>query len=287
MFKSEKNGLIMQTIQKLFEERQNQGVLNADLKHLIAGFFDFSPSEWLLKKENEASKEGVILFQKVFQKVQNGMPVYRALGWREFYGRRFCLNDATLEPRPDSEILIEEVQKSFLPQQSFSILDLGTGTGCLLLTLLAEFPYAHGVGVDVSKEALVCASKNSETLGLIDRVKFIDEDMRQFQTLEKFDLVISNPPYIASDNLKTLDKEVQEFDPKLALDGGEDGLEYYRVIAQSISKWLKKEGHLILEIGYDQGQTIPPLFAFLSSPKITQDYGKKDRVFSATFSERI
>lgn len=184
-------------------------------------------------------------------------PVSRILGEREFYGRRFALSPATLDPRPDTETLIE-VALSIATREDWRareirILDIGTGTGCLLLTLLAELPNATGLGTDISGEALATAASNAAALGLGERASFELHDV--LDGLEgRFDLIVSNPPYIPSDDIEGLDPEVRNFDPRAALDGGADGLDIYRKIAADLSR--VRPGWILLEVGADQSGAV-------------------------------
>lgn len=184
-------------------------------------------------------------------------PVSRILGEREFYGRRFALSAATLDPRPDSETLIEAalgiVDREGWRDKPIRILDVGTGTGCLLLTLLAELPMATGLGTDISREALATAAANADTLGLAERSAFELHDVLD-GIAGSFDLVISNPPYIASGEIAGLSREVREFDPHAALDGGTDGLDIYREIAAGLDRVMR--GWVVLEVGAGQSEDV-------------------------------
>jgi release factor glutamine methyltransferase len=183
--------------------------------------------------------------------------VSRILGEREFYGRPFALSEATLDPRPDSETLIgaalELAMQEGWGEAPIRILDIGTGTGCLLLTLLAELPNATGLGTDISEEALATAQRNAQALGLADRAAFARHDMLD-GVAGPFDLVVSNPPYIASGDIPVLAPEVHQFDPHAALDGGPDGLAFYRRISQGLDKVLG--GWVVLEVGMGQADAV-------------------------------
>jgi len=184
-------------------------------------------------------------------------PLSRILGEREFYGRRFALSPATLDPRPDSETLIEAVlgiaERQGWGGRPIRILDVGTGTGCLLLTLLAELPMATGLGTDVSEEALDTAARNAVSLGLAERAVFARHDA--LDGVEgPFDLVISNPPYIATAEIAGLSPEVRDYDPIAALDGGEDGLGIYRRIAARLDRILT--GWAVFEVGAGQADAV-------------------------------
>jgi release factor glutamine methyltransferase len=183
-------------------------------------------------------------------------PVAQLIGKREFFGRAFKVTEHTLDPRPDSETLIEAVLERKNDQNApLRILDLGTGTGCLLLTLLAEYPQSSGVGVDISEDALAIAKENAMALGVQSRVRFISS--RWFEAAEgRFDIVISNPPYIATHAIEALSPEVAQFEPRLALDGGADGLDAYRAILPRMQDAMREDALAVLEIGMGQQQDV-------------------------------
>jgi release factor glutamine methyltransferase len=186
-------------------------------------------------------------------------PVSRILGRREFWSLDFHLSPATLDPRPDSETVIEEALAGFPDRQApLSILDLGTGTGCLLLALLSELPNSTGVGVDRSEEAVATATANARRLGLGQRARFIVGDWGTGLT-ETFDLVISNPPYIPEGEIPSLAPEVVRFDPLAALAGGPDGLDAYRAILAQLPNLLKSNGKIIFEVGAGQSGDVAAL----------------------------
>ncbi|PTM39198.1 peptide chain release factor N(5)-glutamine methyltransferase [Bosea sp. 124] len=180
-------------------------------------------------------------------------PVWRILGEREFWGLPFRLSAATLEPRPDSETLVEAALACLAGrrQEPLSVLDLGTGTGCLLIAVLSECPAATGLGIDLSPEACETARSNAVLNGVSDRALFQQGSWTEGLN-RRFDLILSNPPYIRSDEIATLDVSVREHDPRLALDGGDDGLQPYRVFAGALAQVLAPGGLVVLEIGAGQ-----------------------------------
>jgi release factor glutamine methyltransferase len=184
-------------------------------------------------------------------------PLSRILGEREFYGRRFVLSPATLDPRPDSETLIDAAlriaAREGWRERPIRILDIGTGSGCLLLTLLAELPSATGLGTDISAGALQTAAMNAASLDVAARTTFALADMLDGVD-GPFDLIVSNPPYIGSADIAALSPEVRKYDPHAALDGGPDGLEFYRRIAAGLERVLR--GWAILEVGAGQADAV-------------------------------
>jgi release factor glutamine methyltransferase len=193
-----------------------------------------------------------------------GEPIARIVGEKEFWGLRFALAPAVLVPRPDTETIVEAalaaVDADGLRDRALRIADIGTGSGALLLALLSELRGASGIGIDVSMAALVMARHNAACLGLASRATFVACD---FAAALKgpFDLIVSNPPYVASPDLPTLAPEVRDHDPWLALDGGCDGLAAYRTIARETPRLLAAHGHLVVELGVGQADRVAALFA--------------------------
>jgi release factor glutamine methyltransferase len=197
-----------------------------------------------------ATRLGVVVGRRLARE-----PLARITGTREFYGRAFRLDPHALDPRPDTETLIEAalalVDRDGRRHKPITLLDLGTGTGCILVTLLAELPQARGVGTDVSAGALALAAANADRHGVGARAGFIAAEW--FAGIEgTFDLILSNPPYLASHEIAGLAEEVAAYDPRLALDGGPDGLDAYRRIAAGTRQVLAEGGRLVLEIGAGQ-----------------------------------
>lgn len=194
----------------------------------------------------------------------SGEPVHRILGFREFYGLRLDLSAETLEPRPDTETLVEAVLPLVRTVVARSgkcrILDLGTGTGAIALALLAAVPEATATGVDISADALATATRNAAQLGLADRFIALESDW--FSKISGlYDVIVSNPPYISTIDVQNLQVEVRDFDPQRALDGGEDGLDAYRLIADQVGKYLEAGGSVAVEIGSTQKHDVADIFA--------------------------
>ena len=184
-----------------------------------------------------------------------GVPLTRIYGENEFWGRRFKVTENTLDPRNDTETIIARALEIFPKNKTLRILDLGTGTGCILITLLCEFPNAIGVGVDICDEALACAKDNANALNVMDRAEFLCGEWFE-PVLGQFDLIVSNPPYIVSDVIPSLSPEVKNHDPILALDGGKDGLDAYKIIFSKIKNFLNDDGIGLFEIGFDQADDV-------------------------------
>jgi release factor glutamine methyltransferase len=212
-----------------------------------------------------------------------GKPLSRILGRREFWSLEFALNEATLDPRPDSETLVEAVLKELGERdRPWRLLDLGTGTGSLLLALLSELKAAWGLGVDLAPRAASQARANAAALGLAGRSAFLADDWGASLS-GGFDVVLSNPPYIASDQLPGLAPEVRLHDPAVALDGGSDGLAAYRALLPQARRLLRQGGLLALEIGFDQREAVEALLrpAGFSPLACRSDLGGRPRVWLA------
>lgn len=191
-----------------------------------------------------------------------GVPLWRILGEREFWGLPFRLSAATLEPRPDSETLVEAALEHLAGRRGdgLAILDLGTGTGCLLISVLSECPAATGLGIDLSPEACQTARDNAVVNGVANRCRF--QQGSWTDGLDgRFDLILSNPPYIATADIATLDASVRDHDPRLALDGGDDGLGPYRVFARTLPGVLAQGGVVVLEVGAGQESDVKTLMS--------------------------
>ncbi len=218
----------------------------------------------------------------------NHEPVSRITGTREFYGRSFTVESSALDPRPDTETLIAvalDVVAASGDGRPLRLLDLGTGTGCILITLLAELPQAHGVGTDIAADALVLAEANARRLGVSDRASFIASDWCDAVGGE-FDLILSNPPYIASAEIAGLAPDVRAYDPHLALDGGQDGLDAYRRIAAGAAGKLRPGGKILVEIGASQAHDVAALLErrglLVETGGIVPDLGGRPRVVVAS-----
>jgi len=212
-----------------------------------------------------------------------GEPVHRILGYREFYGLRLELSPETLEPRPDTETLVEAV----LPFVSETaerlgecrILDLGTGTGAIALALLSVVPAATAIGVDISRDALTTATRNAKRLGLSSRFEALHSDWFA-KVSGRYHVIASNPPYIPNRDIRNLQDEVRDFDPHQALDGGADGLGPYRIIAAEAARFLQAESRIAVEIGHKQRQEVTEIFTasgYVLAGKYC-DLGGNDRV---------
>lgn len=228
--------------------------------------------------ENEKETLSLLIDRRIIKKE----PLDKILGYKEFYKYNFSVNHNVLSPRPDTEILLEEAI-NLASNKKVSVLDLGTGSGCILLSLLKENPKAEGVGVDISEDALQIAQKNAKALNVEKKVKWLNLDWFKSDFLQKinaqFDLIVSNPPYIPDKDIAQLEDEVKLYDPLYALSGGEDGLVSYRRIAELAPFLLKEGGYILLECGIGQAQLVADIFMKnnLSFCKILKDLQNIER----------
>lgn len=229
----------------------------------------------LIDLDSEMTGMQLSVFQDILNLREARVPMSHITGRREFYGRSFRVSSEVLDPRPDTETLIDSV----LRQPFERVLDLGTGSGCILATLLAERPNATGVGTDLSASALKVAEQNISELQLTERAKLIESDW--FTKVDgRFDLIVSNPPYIALDEMEGLQPEVQNHEPRMALTDEGDGLSCYRAIISQTVPYLFAGGRIVVEIGPTQGVAVSALMvdADFDQIEIIQDLDGRDRV---------
>ena len=205
------------------------------------------------------------------------------MGKKSFWNYEFDVNNDVLIPRPDTEIIIQEILKIYETKNILNVLDIGVGSGCILLSILAEKKNFYGIGIDISKKCLDLSKLNASNLGLLNRVKFFKSDVDNFNC-GKYDLIISNPPYINHFDLKKLEKDVINFEPKLALYGGIDGLSEIRKVINKSSELIKTNGKLILEIGFEQKINVKKILqnkGFYIN-KVVKDFANNDRCVIST-----
>ncbi len=252
---------------------KDYGVSVQHARLILGHIIQKTPEHVFAYPEKELNDKDHHQFMKLCKDLAGGKPITRILGHREFWSLDFQLSEATLDPRPDSETLIEAVLDYIKDKSSkLRILDLGTGTGCLLLSLLHEYKNATGTGVDLNPKAVETATQNAKNLGLGGRATFQQGSWFDGLT-EKFDIIISNPPYISETDYKTLDNNVRDYDPKLALVADNNGLACYEEIIQNAGHHLNPKGILVLEIGFGQKDDI---FQILSDNNFKLIESRKD-----------
>lgn len=262
-------------MQKLKEAQIGEAQLDARL--LLEEVCGTDHNTLLCHGDREVSEAEEEKYRRALEQRAVHVPLQHLLGYQDFMGLRFQVNEYVLIPRQDTEILVEEAMRYL--HDGMRILDLCTGSGCILLSLLHYSNDCEGVGVDISQEALQVAVQNAELLGI--RADFLKSDLYEKVT-GKFDLLVSNPPYIERAVIPTLMEEVREYDPYIALDGGEDGLDFYRRIIGGAQDYLNRGGQILMEIGSGQAKAVSELLseAGFKEIDVCRDFAGLDRVVS-------
>jgi len=245
--------------------------IKRDKKHII-----LNPKELLNPEELDK-------FKSLIERRKKGEPIAYLINKKEFWKDEFFVNKDVLIPRPDTELIIEQVLKIYSKDVQLQILDIGTGSGCILLSILKERPNFYGTGIDISKKSINISKFNAKQLNLMNKVKFFYSSVDNFK-IGKYDLIVSNPPYIETLNLKYLEKDVVNFEPKLALSGGFDGFLKIRKVINKTRTLIKKKGKFILEIGFNQKNKVKKILkeeGFYVNTTI-KDYGNNDRCIIST-----
>lgn len=256
------------------------GVEAGDARYLLAHALGVARDRLMLMGPDEVPADAAARYEHALTRRIAHEPVSKITRERAFWGRIFHVSNDVLDPRPETETLIAEALAGPVPTR---VLDLGTGSGCIAQTLLAEWPQAQGVATDVSPAALAVAGRNAQALGVEDRLALIVSDW--FSAVQGvFDLIVSNPPYITADEMTELSPEVLGHDPHLALSPGGDGLAPYRIIAAQGQDYLAPEGRLLLEIGWKQGPDVARILTDVGwrNIRVLPDLDGRDRVVAAT-----
>ena len=237
----------------------------------------------ILNSDKELKNNYLTMFNELIVKRSLGKPIAYLIGKKYFWKYEFCVSKDTLIPRPDTEILIDYILKTTKYKSKLRILDIGVGSGCILLSILKEKKNFYGTGIDISNKCIEISKINASKLDLLSRVKFFKSNVDNFSH-GKYDLIISNPPYIKQLDLKYLDRDVVDYEPRLALDGGLDGTSEIRKVINRSSELIKKNGRLVLEIGFDQKYKVKKLLkdkGFYIN-KVLKDYANNDRCIVST-----
>ena len=264
---------------------KNKSILSAklDSEILMAKALGKKREYIILNNDKIIKEQNLKYFKKLVHERATRKPIAYLLKKKSFWNSEFYVNKNTLIPRPDTEIILEQVLKFTKNKNYLNILDIGVGSGCILLSILKERKNFYGTGIDISKNSLDTCKINAKKLLLDRRVKFFKSDVDKF-AIGKYDLVVSNPPYIKTCDLKYLENDVIKFEPKLALDGGLDGLSVIRKVIKKSSELLKKNGKFILEIGFDQKNKVIKLLnnkGFYINSTV-KDLAKNDRCIIST-----
>ena len=271
---------IQETLNKAVKILNKSNIKNSylDSEILLSKTINNDRKYIILNSQEQLSKKSLKNFSNLIKRRKKGEPLAYLINKKEFWNHTFYIDCNVLIPRPDTEILVEETLKLFSKSSKLRMLDIGTGSGCILLSILKERRNFFGIGIDISKNAIKVANFNAKLQQLSNRVKFYKSDVDKF-LIGKYDIVLSNPPYIKKRDLKYLEKDIVDFEPKTALDGGRDGFSIITKVINKASKLVKKSGRFILEIGFDQkNKTIDILKknSFYIN-KIVKDYGRNDR----------
>ena len=224
---------------------------NLDCEILMSDVIKKDRSYIIMNQEKTLSKKDLDKFNYLIEKRKKGEPIAYLTGKKDFWKHEFKVSKDILIPRPDSELIVEHILEFTKNRSKLNVLDIGVGSGCLLLSVLKERPNFYGVGIDINQKCINICKKNTLNLNISNRTKFFKSDIDKFNC-GKYDLIVSNPPYINKLDLQYLEKDVLDFEPKIALDGGLDGLSEIRKVIKKSSELIKKNGKFILEIGFDQ-----------------------------------
>ena len=269
--------LLHNQIVKRFNSRDIQSS-NLDAKIILKEALNIQDQELILDSDILLKRREKKSLCEMVSRREKGEPISRILGSREFFSLDFKINNFVLDPRPETEHLVEESIKKIKENNYKNILELGVGSGCVIISILKSCKLIYGMGIDISLEAIKTARENAS----INNVNDLDLIVSNWGASidKKFDLIISNPPYLRSDQIDNLPKEVKSFDPIISLDGGSDGLTVYRNIAKNIKRILSDNGTIIIEIAFDQAKDIEKIFInnnFLLQNKV-KDYNGLDRI---------
>ena len=256
-------------------------ILDAEL--ILSKSLNKSREEILVNLEQNINKKSLIDFNEYLLRRSKKEPIAYLLEEKEFWSKKFFVNKDTLIPRPETELLVEKLLTIF-KKKRITILDIGTGTGCIIISLLSELKNSVGMAVDISSKAILVAKKNACKFKLSERIKFLNkhfEDLRE----KKFDLIVSNPPYIKRSDIKNLSEDIKKFEPRMALDGGNDGLDLIKKVIYKSKKILKINGTLALEIGNEQIKRVSKILIDnkFRIKYVIKDYGNNVRCVFAEY----
>ena len=272
-------------IQKGYQKLCNNNIKTAllDSELLLANVINKTREFIILNSNHDIKKKEYDSFQKMIIQRSKGKPIAYLTNRKSFWKYEFFVNDRVLIPRPDTEIIIEQVLKIYKKKNKINFLDIGFGSGCILLSILKERKDFFATGIDISNDALKVCNTNAYKLGVKNRIKLFKSDIDKF-SLGKYDLIISNPPYIKNLDLRYLEKDVIKYEPKLALDGGLDGISEIRKVIKKSSELIKNGGKLILEIAYNQKNEVKKLLRencfYINS--VVKDLANNDRCIIST-----
>ena len=248
---------IYNAINKASELLKESGIISSklDSEILISKVLGAERSNIILNISKELTEKEISIYNKLIQQRCKRKPIAYLTKKKEFWKYEFYVSKNVLIPRPDSELIVEKVLEFTKNKQSKNLLEIGVGSGCIILSILKEKNNFYGTGIDISKKSLQTCRINSDNLGVFNRLKLFKSDIDNFK-YGKYDLIISNPPYIKKFDLKNLDKDVLNYEPQSALNGGLDGLSTIKKVINNSTKLIKKNGILVLEIGFNQAKEV-------------------------------
>jgi len=256
---------------------------NLDSELLLSSILKIDRSNLILNLEKKIKKNETKFFFDYIERRKKNEPIAYITGHKEFWKNKFKVDNNVLIPRPDTEILVEQILNELSTNSKKKILDIGTGSGCIIISILNERKKCTGVGIDISKNAIKLAKYNAKIQHIKNRIRFLNTDIDNFN-FDKYDLIVSNPPYIKFNEINCLDRDIRCHEPKIALSGGIDGLSKIRLVISKSSNLIKKSGKLFLEVGSTQAKEtlkILNLYGFYNN-KIIKDLGKKNRCIIST-----
>jgi release factor glutamine methyltransferase len=276
--------LIKNGAQALRLKKISTSILDSEL--LLSKILKKKREEILIDLDQEICEKNFFKYKKFIQRRSQNEPVAYILEEKEFWSKLFYVTPDTLIPRPETELMVEKLIKIF-KEKKISILDMGTGSGCILISLLSELKHSNGIGVDISKKALIIAKKNAYKNGLHKNIKFLNKSL-DGNFNQKFDLVVSNPPYIKSNEIKNLSEDIKKYEPRIALDGGNDGLDLIKKVIYKTTYILKVNGTLALEIGNEQFRKVSEILIKknFKIEHIIKDYNNNVRSVISTHINR-
>ena len=272
-------------LNQAFKTLTNSNIKNANLdcEILLSKTINQNREYIVLNQKENLDKKYIDVFHSLIERRKKGEPVAYLLNKKEFWKETFYIDKNVLIPRPDTEHIIEEIIRFTKKDSKLHILDIGTGSGCIVLSILKERKNFKGTGIDISRECIKVSKYNAKRLKVNNRSKFYISDVDNF-LIGKYDVVVSNPPYIEHLSLKYLDRDVVDFEPKLALNGGHDGFSKITKVINKTSSLIKKNGLFVLEIGYNQKTKAIKILKKngFYIKKVLKDYGKNDRCIVST-----
>ena len=266
------------TVKKASQKLKDNNIISylLDAEIILADILGVERESLITNNKANVSQKIVSKYNEAIQRRIKNEPIAYILGKKEFWSENFIVDKSTLVPRPETELLIHKLVNIY-KNRRINILDIGTGTGCILLSLLKELYNSRGIGIDISSRAIRIAKINSKNLNLTNRAKFKNFDLDKYE-MAKFDLIVSNPPYIPSQEIRKLSKDITNFEPRKALDGGPDGLDLIKKIIYNSNILLKKSGILAIEIGFGQYRTVSEILNSYKFREFSKIYDNNNNV---------